>query len=228
MLTLVRRVVRKLQVLLSGEPVEITAWRMRAEHLNARAVFNAGHADADLDAVTAMQKRELYPRLRQMLAGTERIALDFGCGTGRFSGDLAELINGRVIAVDPVQRPLDLAPRHKRVEYRLMWPGKIPVATASIDLVWICLVLGGVQGKVLQSTLRELDRVLKPSGLVFLVENTTSVAGTGFWTFRSIGEYRAILPGISLDHLGDYIDLGERISIFAGRKASLPVDPTNQ
>jgi hypothetical protein len=127
-----------------------------------------------------------------------------------------------------VQRPLDLAPRHKRVEYRLMWPGKIPVATASIDLVWICLVLGGLQGKVLTSTLREIDRVLKPDGLTFLVENTTSIASSGFWTFRSIGEYRVILPGISLQHLGDYVDLGERISIFAGRKAAPPVNPANQ
>ena len=223
-----RKVLRRLRILLSGEPAEITAWRMRAEYLNARAVFNAGHADADLDAITAMQKRELYPRLRAILDGTERVALDFGCGTGRFSGDLADLIGGRVIAVDPVQRPLDLAPRHENVEYRLMRAGEISVGTASIDLLWICLVLGGVRGKVLKSTLRELDRILKPNGLAFLVKNTTSVAGTDFWTFRTVEQYRAILPGVRLEHLGDYIDLSERISIFAGRRTVSPVDPPNQ
>jgi ubiquinone/menaquinone biosynthesis C-methylase UbiE len=213
-----RGIVRRLNGWLSGESAEIAAWRARAERMNARAVFNAGHADAELDEVTAMQKRELYPRLRELLDGSARVALDFGCGTGRFSGDLADLIGGRVIAVDPVRHLLDLAPRHERVEYRLMQAGKIPAETASIDLLWICLVLGGVQGRTLEYTLRELDRVLKPGGLAFIIENTTAAHGTGFWTFRSIHEYQTILPSVALNHLGDYVDLNERISIFAGRK----------
>jgi SAM-dependent methyltransferase len=226
MSALLRRFLRRLRIWLSGEPAAIVAWRTRAEHLNARAVFHIGHSDAELDDVTAAQKHELYPRLRPLLSETERVALDFGCGTGRFSGDLADLIGGRVIAVDPVRRLLDLAAPHDKVEYRLMRAGKIPAESASVDLLWICLVLGGIQGKVLESTLHELDRILKPNGLAFVVENTTIARGTEFWTFRSIEEYQMILPGIRLEHLGDYFDLGERISVFAGRKQLSPVSPS--
>jgi SAM-dependent methyltransferase len=99
-----------------------------------------------------------------------------------------------------------------------MKAGTIPAETASVDLVWICLVLGGIQGELLQRTLQEILRVLKPNGLVFLVENTTNGNGNGFWTFRSVDRYQTILPGVRLEHLGDYRDLDERISIFAGRK----------
>jgi SAM-dependent methyltransferase len=213
-----RRAFHRLRVWLSAEPTEIAAWRIRAQNMNARAVFNAGHPESALNDVTAMQKLELYPRLREVLDDTVQLALDFGCGTGRFSGDLADLIGGRVVAIDPVQRLLDLAPPHQSVQYRIMRAGRIPAESASFDLIWICLVLGGGHGRVLETTVRELDRVLKPNGLIFLVENTTSARGTGFWTFRSIDEYRAILPNVGLKHLGDYFDLGERISIFAGRK----------
>src|SRR6185312_12868515 len=181
-------------------------------------VFNAGHADAELDQVTERQKRELYPRLRELLNGTERLALDLGCGTGRFSGDLAALISGRVIAVDPVQRLLDLAPAHRGVEYRRMKVGRIPAATGSIDLVWICLVLGGIRGAALDATRREVARVLGANGLVFLVENTAAAEGSAFWTFRTVEEYATMIPGMTLDCFGHYDDLGERISVFAGRK----------
>src|SRR6185312_8927298 len=145
MMARLKSVLRRVRGLVLRESPEIRAWRLRAEQLSARAVFNAGHADAELDQVTERQKRELYPRLRELLNGTERLALDLGCGTGRFSGDLAALISGRVIAVDPVQRLLDLAPAHRGVEYRRMKVGRIPAATGSIDLVWICLVLGGIR-----------------------------------------------------------------------------------
>jgi ubiquinone/menaquinone biosynthesis C-methylase UbiE len=216
----VKRLASRVRSRLAGEPPSIAMWRERAEVLSARAVFNAGHSDAELADVTEMQRRELYPRLRTLLNGQEKLTLDFGCGTGRFSRDLADMLGGQVVAIDPVQRLLDLAPPHPRVEYRLMRAGRIPLADGVADLIWICLVLGGVPEDLFDQTVRELDRVLKPGGLVFMVENTTDGKGSSFWKFRSVADYQRVLPNVPLSHLGDYTDLAERISIFGGRKMS--------
>lgn len=215
---LLKRALRRIRRLILREPIEIEAWRRRAEQLNARAVFNAGHSNAELEQVTERQKLELYPRLRGLLSGRERLVLDLGCGTGRFSADLATLVSGRVVAVDPIQKLLDLAPRHAAVEYRKMRAGRIPVSTGSVDLVWICLVLGGIRGAALDATREEIVRVLKADGLVFMAENTTPAKNSGLWSFRTIEEYATMIPGVELDCLGHYEDLGERISIFAGRR----------
>jgi len=157
---------------------------------------------------------------RAALRGDERLILDFGCGPGRFTGDLAEMINGRAIGVDPIRNLLDLGLPHPSVEYRLMLEGRIPLESASVDAVWICLVLGGIHGQTLEATVSELRRVMKSTALLFLVENTTTGAGDAFWACRSVDTYRSLLAPISLTHVGDYHDLGERISVMVGRAPS--------
>jgi SAM-dependent methyltransferase len=203
-------------------------WDVRARALGSHAVFNLEHPRRDDAAVTELQRAELYPRLRTQLRGDEEVLLDFGCGPGRFSGDLASLIDGRVIAVDPVQHFLDLAPSHPAVDYRRMPQAGIPLPDSSVDVLWICLVLGGItEEAVLAKTLGELERVLAPGGLVFLSENTSAKRSGPHWKFRSIHEYTSLLSFAKLAHLGDYYDLGERISILAGRKASVEVESVN-
>ncbi|HET8533263.1 MAG TPA: class I SAM-dependent methyltransferase, partial [Methylomirabilota bacterium] len=154
-----------------------------------RAVLNLGHGPDEMARVTEMQRRELLPLLRSRLRGDERLALDFGCGPGRFTGDLADITRARVVGIDPIPRLLELAPRHPSVEYRVMSEGHIPLDSSSVDLVWICLVLGGIHGSTLGDTIAEVRRVLRPGGLVFLVENTNEGGGDSFWAFRSVADY---------------------------------------
>ena len=196
----------------------IQQWEDRARRYGARAVLNLGHSEDELRHVTEFQRRELYPIFRAALRGDERLVLDFGCGPGRFTSDLREMIRGCAIGVDPIQSLLDLAPRHPEVEYRLMSEGRIPVASDEVDVIWICLVLGGIHGRTLEATAREIYRVLRPGGLLFLVENTTKGAGSSFWAFRSVAEYQTLLSPIPLVRARDYQDLGERISVMTGRK----------
>ena len=186
-----------------------------------RAVFNAGHPDDALPAVTAMQKATLYPAFRSALNGSERTVLDFGCGTGRFTPDLAEMTGGTVVGVDPVDSLLERAPHDDRLEYRLMRPARIPVEGSSIDVVWICLVLGGITSeRSLRQTTKELQRVLRPDGLLFLAENTTPTQSGRHWTFRSVESYQQLFPSIRLAQLAEYQDRGERISVLSGRSKS--------
>jgi len=201
-------------------PTLMQQWEDRASRFGVRAVLNLGHSEAEIPQVTERQRRELYPLFRAALRRDERLILDFGCGPGRFTGDLAEMINGRAIGVDPIRNLLDLAPPHPSVEYRLMLEDRIPLESASVDAVWICLVLGGIHGQTLEATVSELRRVMKSTALLFLVENTTTGAGDAFWACRSVDTYRSLLAPISLTHVGDYHDLGERISVMVGRAPS--------
>jgi SAM-dependent methyltransferase len=198
----------------------IDQWEDRAQRFGVRAVLNLGHSEGEILRVTEGQRRELYPLFRASLRGDERLVLDFGCGPGRFTGDLAQIVTGRAIGVDPIRHLLDLAPSHPSVEYRPMSEGQIPLESGSVDAVWICLVLGGIHGETLRATLRELRRVLKPSGLLFLVENTTKGRGNAFWAFRSVAAYQRLLTPVPLEHIHDYDDLGERISVMRGRNPS--------
>jgi len=198
----------------------IQQWEDRARRHGARAVLNIGHSEDEAPQVTEFQRRELYPHFRAALRGDERVVLDFGCGPGRFTSDLHEMIRGRAIGVDPIQSLLDLAPRHPAVDYQLMSEGRLSIASDAVDAVWICLVLGGIHGRTLKATVSEIQRVLRPGGLLFLVENTTEARGNSFWAFRSVAEYQRLLSPIPLVHVHDYQDLGERISVMTGRKPS--------
>jgi len=194
-------------------------WKRRAKQYGPRAALNIGHSDEEIGAVTEMQREKIFPFLKQALTGREETILDLGCGPGRFTPDLAELIQGNAIGVDPIQRFLDMAPKHNNVEYKVMKESNIPVAEDSIDVVWICLVLGGIIEKhVLRDIISEVDRILKDGGIIVLIENTTDINDGKYWKFRSVEFYQSLFGFAELKHQSDYYDLGERISIMVGRK----------
>jgi ubiquinone/menaquinone biosynthesis C-methylase UbiE len=111
-----------------------------------------------------------------------------------------------------------MAPRAEGVTYRTMRAGLIPVEDASMDVVWCCLVLGGIHGGALDQAAQELIRVLRVGGLLFLVENTTPKADSGHWAFRSAQDYQDLFKQVPLVPLASYIDLGETITAMVGRK----------
>jgi SAM-dependent methyltransferase len=196
-------------------------WRKRVQAYGVRSVLNLTHSDSEYEQVTSMQERELFPVLRSFLNGSEQVGLDFGAGSGRFSVQLAELINGRILAVDPMERLLESAPKHPNVEYLVLDKNKIPLERTSVDLVWVCLVLGGIHERALPGWIREITRVLRPGGLAFITESTSDKPSGVYWNFRSIDAYVRLfaeVAGMSLVHVHDYIDANERISTMAGRK----------
>jgi len=223
MKTLVRQIYNKVWETLGFSrkrlPV-IQYWEKRAKQYGKRSVFNIGHSKNEMETITKMQKYQIFPLFRKQLTGNENIVIDFGCGTGRFTCDLAQIIDGKAIGLDPIQYLLDLAKEEKciNVEYRTMSEGKIPVASDSADIIWICLVLGGiVDQNVLKDTVLEMQRVLKEKGLIFLVENTTNGNDGDYWKYRSIEFYQSLFDYVDLKHISDYMDMGETISIMAGR-----------
>ena len=202
--------------------LSISMWEKRAQQHGKHAVLNLGHTADEMDTITKYQWETISPILNDQLLGNEETILDLGCGPGRFTSQLAEMIHGKAIGVDPIQSFLDLAPKRSNLDYYVMKKGIIPVKDETIDVVWICLVLGGI---LLESKLRkmakEINRVLKPNGLIVLTENTTDKPDGTYWKFRSVYEYQRIFKFAQLKHYTDYEDLGERISIMAGRKVDM-------
>ena len=206
----------------------IAYWEDRAQKYGERSVLNLTHSTEEMKLVKGAQIDSIFPHLKKELNGSEKTLLDFGCGPGRFSVDLANLTHCTVTGTDPIQHLLELAPKSDKVQYKLMQNGKITEANESFDVIWICLVLGGiVRRKELNKTIKELNRVSKKGGLLLLVENTSDKKNIISWKYRSVQKYIDLLKNFNLNHLEDYYDAGERISIFAGRKTK-NVDPNNK
>ena len=47
-----------------------------------------------MDAIKQKQKSILYPLFQKQLSGNEKLIVDFGCGTGRFTPDPAQMTTG--------------------------------------------------------------------------------------------------------------------------------------
>ena len=103
-----------------------------------------------------------------------RVILDLGAGTGRFSTLLADAFDARVVGVEPSQKMRDEAERgstHPRVVYRDGSAASIPAAAGEFDFAFMSMVVHHVPD--LAACARELYRVVKPDGLVF-IRNTFS------------------------------------------------------
>jgi SAM-dependent methyltransferase len=196
-------------------------WKKRVKRYGRRAVLNIGHSDAEYENVTRAEKAVYFPLLRKMLRGDERTVLDFGCGAGRFTVDLATTMGGYCFGVDPTPELLKMAPRSERVEYVLLKDGEVPLPDGSMDVVWLSLVLGCITSpRELKKAAHEIRRVLNDDGLLFLIENTTDRPNAPHWHYRPPEFYQVLFDFVHLEHLDDHTDVGERYSIMAGRKVS--------
>jgi ubiquinone/menaquinone biosynthesis C-methylase UbiE len=220
-MSLVDRLVARL--LRRSNPTALQYWENRVRMYGPRSVLHIAHVNEDIEEITRMQEREIFPQFRSQLNGHEKIVLDFGCGPGRFTVKLAEMIHGEAIGLDPIRELLRRAPKNPNVNYRCARSKTLPFADDFFDVIWCCLVMGGIAQP--KDTILELCRVLRPTGLMFLVENTSETADGEFWKYRSIEHYIALFSFAKLVHLHDYIDVGERISILAGRKSEFQTLP---
>lgn len=208
-----------IRMLLPRKPLNLADyWRSRAKQYGRCSVLHAAHKEEDFEPVTDRQKAVLFPLLKSELNGSESNVLDFGCGPGRFTSDLAKLIGGTAIGVDITPELLDLAPLSPSISYQRMEMGILPFPNAFFDIVWSCLVLGGIPDRQIGRSIAEIDRVLRPGGLFFYTENTAKVANADYWFFRDEEAYIRLAGFCNPRRLGAYDDMGQTITVFAGRK----------
>jgi len=194
-------------------------WKDRAKRYGKRSVLNIAHGEDQFDSVTDFQQKTLFPLLNAELVGSEKVVLDFGCGPGRFTRGLSELIDGHAVGVDITPELLELAPKSPNVLYQCIDSGILPFPDFSFDVVWSCLVLGGIPDDHIQKTISEIERVLRPQGLFFYAENTSKAANSGYWFFRDENNYIRLGSFCKSRVIGSYEDMGQTITVFAGRKS---------
>lgn len=199
----------------------IQYWQSRVRNYGKRSVLNIGHSDDEIEAVTQRQCREIFPHFSKILDDHVHTILDFGCGYGRFSSRLAGMANCQVIGADPIAELLAMAPDDPSVRYVRINDGIIPVEDASVDAVWIALVMGGIPDKDIEKARDEIDRITSARAGLCLVENTSQKPDAPHWYFRNEAWYKSLFSKFDLQVVHTYTDMGESISVMTGKKTGV-------
>ncbi|MGF7078019.1 class I SAM-dependent methyltransferase [Mucilaginibacter sp. UYCu711] len=199
----------------------IDYWENRAKRFGELSVLNISLSEEEIQSLKDFQAKTIFPVLKKQLRGNEQTLLDFGCGHGRLSIELADLTKCNVTGADPIKHLLQLAPVNSKVTYKLINKNKIPVENDAFDIIWISFVLGGITAKKdLNQTVKELNRVAKRDGLLFLIENTSDKKDIISWKYYSKQFYINLFKNFNLVHLQDFSHANEQFSIFAGRNTN--------
>ncbi len=158
-------------------------------------------------------RRRVVTRLKPLLTNDARV-LDVGCGTGDLSIELFEKTAARVTGIDFCRPMLKLAkakaPRLAFIEGDAL---RLPFADASFEGLTIGFALRNLAS--VEEGLRELLRVLKPGGVVAILEFSHPVVPVfrrlvGFYNWRLLPWIGGLLSGSR----GAYEYLPDSISKF--------------
>jgi demethylmenaquinone methyltransferase/2-methoxy-6-polyprenyl-1,4-benzoquinol methylase len=126
--------------------------------------------------------------------------IDVACGTGdmmdywKRRADAAGITVGRLVGVDPSEGMVDVArQKFPKFDYKIAPATEIPLDDASGDLLSIAYGIRNVVER--ERALDEFNRVLKPGGMVVILEFMKNENPTGFGKVRDIYMNR-ILPKI--------------------------------
>lgn len=177
-------------------------------------MFGPVFSMADHDAITTQQVGYLKPLLRGLLSGSERTALDYGCGAGRLTRMLAELV-GEAVGFDPCREFIALAPTEKGTHFLTTFP-----IGSRFDVVFTWSVLGGLGVVTMPFIARSLAEALSDGGLLLLADHMGVDCGLQ-WQFRPAKFYVDLFAqeGIWLKPVGRSEQCGHEMTILAGRKS---------
>lgn len=106
----------------------------------------------------------------------DKLVLDAGCGSGKFSATIARLGAKKVIGLDLGEKGIEFAraqsqkrPEGERLDYRVGSLLDIPLDDESVDIVWSNGVVHHTSDY--EKCIEEFARVLKPGGKCFLYVN---------------------------------------------------------
>jgi SAM-dependent methyltransferase len=128
-----------------------------------------GHKNYYIDLLQKMALEEVLE-----LKGSE-IALDFGCGSGRFSYWIAPRVK-RVVGLEITPEMIELAEKNRTVENVefMVYDGvHFPVIPYSFDLILSVGVLQTMKGELLKNALSSLANYLRKDGRIYLIEQAS-------------------------------------------------------
>ena len=125
--------------------------------------------DFFVKAKTRIIKQLAAAKCLDRAAGTS--LLDVGCGVGGLHGALAGTFK-RICGVDVSEKSIEVArERNPRFEYRVMTGNNIPYPAGVFEMATAINVLHHVDPTSWQLVLLELKRVVRPNGLVCVIEH---------------------------------------------------------
>lgn len=177
-------------------------WEERAKNLGRPGVAHVSWSDSRYHTETEAWWKRMKAQLGRRLKDRDRRLLDFGCGVGRWASRVAREFKIDVTGVDVSPTMVANAKAdHPDLDLRVVNPLEpLPFPDDYFDAVMTVTVLQHVPDDEIGHVVGELRRVLKPGGLVFLLENVhgskrrTSLSG--HVVFRPEVEYRRLFPGV--------------------------------
>jgi SAM-dependent methyltransferase len=193
-------------------------WKARARALGVYAVIDGRHAPQEYDYVTLKQKEILLPILREAIQNPKAgDALDYGCGVGRFTEDLAQFVSGVAVGYDPTSELIALAPKAAGTVSFTDRVEDVLDGQRRYGLIWVCLVLGGLSDQQLRETAIQLSGALLPGGIILVMEATAQVPRGQHWKVRTPEQVMDVFAAVSLKKIDEYRDVDQDISIFLGK-----------
>ena len=193
-------------------------WNKLARDNGRKAVMSLAINDATLDRVTEEQCAVIGPLLRPLLPAGPGYALDYGCGAGRFCEFLHRLTGRGVMAYEPTNDLRDLVPYHPHImpakTLRYLKPANI------FSVIFVAMVLGDPEIEIGQIA-DHIVSLLMPDGLLVVIDHMPDPLPVGrWWQYRPMAFYQDLfrLRGIGLDRLGEVDQVGNMVTILAGKR----------
>lgn len=176
-------------------------WSERTKKFGKTAVGNLSKPLDKFEQSSESGKKKLLPLLRSYLSGNESKLLDYGCGYGRFTTDLAEFVSDEAWGIDATPELIEIAESEKsspKTFFRTA-RGSLPFPNEYFDVIWISYVLEHIIGNEKEKVAEELLRVMKPSGLFFIIVNTVLGHPVEQCDIRPFRWYEKAFPSVNFE-----------------------------
>lgn len=152
------------------EPEAGPRWAERATLPGLASVIDpADRLGAKNALIDRVQRRALARALGDVRG---RRIVDFGCGTGRISAQLARA-GADVLGIDASPEMIAVAERGSGASYAVVDDGRLPCGDDSVDAVISVTVLQYMPHVELTPLLAEWSRVIRPGGIAVAIEQVS-------------------------------------------------------
>ena len=178
-------------------------------------VMKPNYTDEERDAENKRQSSTAFAAIYPLLKGHEMLGLDYGCGYGRLTPMLHEVMQCPVVGYDPSPNMIAASTPKPGIIYTSELP-----AMQAYDVIMAWAVLGS-PAIDRAATVRHISSLLIPGGLLIIGDHIGHRT-KGWWEFRGLGFYQELfdIHNIHLEHAAEIGQCGEPFSLLCGRKAS--------